>query len=124
MSRERARAVMLLATVAVVLGILCFVAARGEPLTYPWGVRLWRLLHMNMLGALLTIAGGALGVWAARARSRGLVLATGGWFAVMALLLLVTLGSDANALGGRGDTLAFWLAMALGPLAIALTPDG
>lgn len=78
---------------------------------------------MNMLGAVLSVAAGALGIVAWRLRSAGLALAMGTSFSILALATLVTLGSDANFTGGRGDTFAFYLAMALGPLAIALTPE-
>jgi len=122
-SGQRSRAVAVLATVAIVIGILTFFAARGEPFTQAGGVRLWRLVHMNMFGAILTLIGGTMGAVAARRHSRGLVLATGGLFMIVALATLVTIGSAANFTGGRGDTFAFWLAMGIGPLALALTPD-
>lgn len=123
MSPRRARAVGILAVTAVVIGVLAFFAARGAPFAQAGGVRLWRLVHMNMLGAVLSVAAGALGIVAWRLRSAGLALAMGTSFSILALATLVTLGSDANFTGGRGDTFAFYLAMALGPLAIALTPE-
>ena len=123
MSGRRARVVGVLAFVAIAVGVLTLVAARNEPVALAGGVRLWRLVHMNMVGSLLTLGAGVLGVVAWRRRSTGLALATGAMFSVLALATLVTLGSDANFTGGRGDTFAFYLAMALGPLAIALTPE-
>lgn len=123
MSPTRARAVGVLGTVALVVGIAALIAAAGEPLTYPWGVRLWRLVHMNMLGALLTTGGAAGALWAARARSRNGTVLVGLWFGLLAVLLLMTLGSEANLTGGRGDTLSMLLAMTIGPLALALTPE-
>jgi hypothetical protein len=78
---------------------------------------------MNMLGALLTICGAAGALWAARARSRNGAIVVGLWFGLLAVLLLMTLGSEANLTGGRGDTLSMLLAMTTGPLALALTPE-
>jgi len=123
MSARRAQAVGILALIAVVIGVLTLIAARNAPFALAGGVRLWRLLHMNMLGSVLTLGAGGLGIVAWRRRSVGLTLAAGVSFSVLALATLVTLGSDANFTGGRGDTFAFYLAMALGPLAIALTPE-
>ena len=123
MSGRRAQVVGILALTAVVVGLLTLIAARNAPFALAGGVRLWRLVHMNMLGSVLTLGAGALGVVAWRRRSAGLALAAGAAFSVLALATLVTLGSDANFTGGRGDTFAFYLAMALGPLAIALTPE-
>lgn len=123
MSGRRAQVVGVLALVAITVGVLTLVASRNEPFALAGGVRLWRLVHMNMLGSVLTLGAGVLGVVAWRRRSVGITLATGASFSMLALATLVTLGSDANFTGGRGDTFAFYLAMAIGPLAIALTPE-
>jgi hypothetical protein len=123
MSGRRSRAVAVLATVAIVIGILTLIASRNEPFTQAGGVRLWRLIFMNTFGSVLTLIGGTLGAFAAYRRSRGLVLAAGALFSIVALATLVTIGSAANFTGGRGDTFAFWLAMGIGPLALVLTPD-
>ena len=84
MSGRRAQVVGVLALVAITVGVLTLVAARNEPFALAGGVRLWRLVHMNMLGSVLTLGAGVLGVVAWRRRSVGITLATGASFSVLA----------------------------------------
>jgi uncharacterized membrane protein len=123
MSPERAKATNVLGVVAVVVGAVMLIAARGEDFAYPSGVRLWRLLHMSMAGAIATLAIGVIAIVAARKGSRVLAKTAGALFAAVAAFTLVTLGTDATFTGGRADTVAFWMALSLGLLALTLTPE-
>lgn len=123
MSPARTRATLVLGTVAVVVGAAMIIATLSEPFTYSRGVRLWRLIHMSTAGALVTVLIGVVAILAARSASRTLAKGAGALFGATALFTLVTLGTEATITGGRADTVAFWLALALGLLALTLTPE-
>ena len=60
-----------------------------------------------------------LGGWLAR---RWLTIAAGAGFAVATAIQLLQLGRDTNWFGGTGSTFSFWLGLAVGLLAVGLTP--
>jgi hypothetical protein len=66
------------------------------------------------LGALAVLGG-----WLGR---RSLTVAAGAGFAVATAIQLVQLGRDTNWFGGTGSTFSFWLGLAVGLLAVGLTP--
>jgi hypothetical protein len=121
------RAATVLGTMAVMVGIVGVILAEGNPTT-PRGTLIgWPqievvLVSFNRLGAAVTTAAGGMAILAARIRSAPLLAATAVVFAVMAAQVVVQWGRGANLLGGSGQNLSLWMALAagLGVLAWAL----
>ena len=119
------RAVLVLGGLALVAGLstLLLGLADGQPFLATQGVRLGTLMHLNPLGALVTVALAVLTLAAGAVRSRLLVqLAAASWL-LAALQVVAQGGREPNVLGGTASTLAFFLAMAAGLAAIGFTPD-
>jgi hypothetical protein len=123
LDRSRIRAATLLAVAAIVIGVLCFVNARGQPFALSGGVRLWRLIHMSQLGAVVVVAFGALALIGARRASAALTLVAGVLYAVAGLFTLVTLGTAAGVLGGRADTLVLFFVEGVGLITLATVSE-
>jgi hypothetical protein len=121
MTGRRRRIVAFVGGVTTALGIAGFVAAGHVAFDDRRGWPLWHILHFNRLGAAVTI--GLLALAAAIAGSRTLLVAVGIGFALCWVATLLFTGGADNVLGGRGDTLSFFLASALGLLTLALAPD-
>jgi uncharacterized membrane protein YphA (DoxX/SURF4 family) len=119
-----------LGLVAIVVGIVGFIASRSVGFTAKQGVRIgndnWelKLLWFNRLSALLTVVLGVavVGIWQLkRRRSDNLIPAAA--FGLLAIFQLATtkFNSDGGAfdfegglLGGNGTTVAFWAMLAVG----------
>jgi len=131
------RALLVLATLAVLLGVVALIKARDVGFTeanpptvdpgamlfgtsddLPWG----KLLQFNPLGALVTLMLGGAALVGAWLRARALVLVGAVGFAVVAIQVLAQFGRDSNVLGGRGGNLGLFLALAIGFAVLALTP--
>jgi hypothetical protein len=131
------RALLVLAALAVVLGVVALIKARdvgfteANPATVdpgavlfgtsddlPWG----KLLQFNPLGALVTLVLGVLALVGAWLRQRWLVIVAAIGFAACAIQVLVQFGRSSNLLGGRGGNLGVFLAFAVGLAVLALTP--
>jgi len=123
MPQARRRAALVIASLAVAAGIAGFLASSNESFSAHLGLPLWHILHFNRVGAAVTIAIGALAAIGAGAGRRVLVAVAGYLFAGAWILTLVQTGRATNWLGGRGDTMAFFLAAAVGLLMIALVPN-
>jgi hypothetical protein len=131
------RALFVLSTVAVLLGVVALIKARDVGFTeanpptvdpgamlfgtsddLPWG----KLLQFSPLGAILTLALGALALVGTWLRARGLVLLAAAGFAACAIQVLVQFGREPNVLGGRGGNLGVFIAFAVGFAVLALAP--
>jgi hypothetical protein len=115
---------MVFGSVACVLGVIALINAAGQPLFADRGEQLWKLFAMNPAAALLTVGFGLLTLVGAASGKRGPVIIGGAVFTVAAGLTLVAVGRSFNVLGGRASTLSFWLALGVGLLACALSPEG
>lgn len=90
-----------------------FAASRGAILGWEKGEL--KLLWVTPLGALLTLALGALAVVGALLHRRVLGIAAAAGFALMTVQVLVQWrGTDGGVLGGTGANLAFWGMLAAG----------
>jgi hypothetical protein len=137
MTGRSRRALLVLAALAIVLGVVALIKARDVGFTeanpasvdtgamlfgtdddLPWG----KLLEFNPLGALVTLTLGVLALVGGWLRIRWLVLAAAAAFGACAIQALVQVGRDANVLGGRGGNLGVSLALAVGLAVVALTP--
>jgi hypothetical protein len=131
------RAELVLAVIAVALGVVALIKARdvgfsdayppavdsgamlfGTDDDLPWG----KLLQFNPLGALVTLALGALALVGGWLRARWLVLVAAVGFGGCAIQVLAQFGRSSNALGGRGGNLGLFIALAVGLAVLALTP--
>jgi uncharacterized membrane protein YphA (DoxX/SURF4 family) len=124
---HRARAVRALGVVAVIVGIVGVVSARGGAFAakqghivgYAKGNWELKLIWLNVLSALLTIAFGMLAVAGASFRRSILSWIAALGFALMSLQVLLQWRVTSNGwtggfLGGTGGTLAFWVMLAVG----------
>ena len=123
MSGGRRSACRILGAVAVVIGVWGSIAALDAPFTAERGTPLARLMNLNLLGALVTLAGGVLAVGAGAVGRRAAAALPGLLFGAATLITLVGLGRSFNPLGGRGNTLSFFLMETVGLLALALMPE-
>jgi len=123
---------MVLGIASVVLGTLGLVLASGTGFTagtgaivigssddLPWG----KIVQFNPLGALVTIALGALAFGGAWKGSRAAVLVASAGFVACAIQVAVQYGRSSNVLGGRGGNLGVFLALGVGLALLALTPE-
>ena len=135
-SRVR-RAELVLAALAVALGVVALIKARDRGFTdanppaadpgamlfgtdddLPWG----KLLQFNPLGALVTLILGVLALVGSWLRTRWLVLLAAVGFGGCAIQVIAQFGRSSNALGGRGGNLGAFIAFAVGLAVLALTP--
>lgn len=131
------RALLVLSTIAVLLGVVALIKARdvgfseanppavdpgamlfGTSDDLPWG----KLLQFSPLGGLVTLVLGALALVGAWLRVRALVLLAAAGFVACAIQVLAQFGRSSNVLGGRGGNLGVFLAFAVGLGVLALTP--
>lgn len=116
-------AALVLGGVGVLGGVLGLVGAIGQPFTAPEGDRIGALFHLNMLGAVVSVLLGAVALAGAALMQRAVVLAaSAGWLAA-AILTVLQSGREVNLLGGTASTLAFFLGIGAGLLALAIAPD-
>lgn len=123
MTRDRRRAVAILAAVAVTGGLAGLVNALGGEFLADRGSQLWRLYTMNAFGGLVTIVGGLIGLGAFAMRSKVIAGLAGLIFLGVAGLTLTALGQTYNLFGGRGSTVSFWLMLGIGFTALAASPE-
>jgi hypothetical protein len=131
-SRRARRFALVVAAVAVVAGVAGFIVAGNKPFIGATGARVGtgellgggELFFIDRLGALATVglAGVAfVGAWLGR---RGLLTVAGAGFALATVLILFQAGRRTNWLGGRGNTMSFFLACALTFLVLGMTRTG
>jgi hypothetical protein len=133
------RAILVLAGVAVVIGVIGLIKARhvdftaaDPPASDPGALllsasddSLWgKLLQFSPLGALVTVGLGVVAFVGAWLRMRALVVIAGIGFAACAIQVVAQFGRDSNVLGGRGGNLALYLGLAVGLATLARTPVG
>jgi hypothetical protein len=137
MNGRARRAALVLATLAIMLGVVALIKARDVGFTeanppavdpgamlfgtsdeLPWG----KLLQFSPLGALLTLTLGVLALVGAWLHTRLLVIVAAVGFAGCTIQVLAQFGRDSNVLGGRGGNLAAYLGLAVGLGVLALTP--
>lgn len=124
MRSDRRSGVLILATIAIVIGIAGFINALDAPsLTSGFKAQLWRLVSMSQLGALITLVGGLLAMGSVRAGRRGLAATAGLLFMAAAGFTLVAVGRSFNWLAGRASTLSLWLLLGVGLLALMISPE-
>jgi hypothetical protein len=123
MTVGRRRVVAFLAGLTMALGAAGFVAAGRVAFDDRRGWPLWHILHFNRLGASVTIGLGLLALIGVTLGLRAMVVAAAIGFAACWVDTLVFTGGAHNFLGGRGDTLSFFLAAGLGLLILALAPE-
>jgi hypothetical protein len=116
-------AALVLGVVGVVGGVLGFLESAGQPFTAPEGARVGALFHLNPLGSAVAVALGAVTLAGAWSRQRAVTLAASAGWLVAALLTVAQAGREVNLLGGTGSTLAFFLGLGAGLLALAIAPD-
>ncbi len=123
MTRDRARAVAVLSTVAIVGGAAGTIDALGAELFADRGAQLLRLYAMNTFGGLVTVVGGLIGVGGFALRSKALAGLAGLLFLGVAGISLIALGQTYNLFGGRASTLTLWLMLGVGFTALAASPE-
>ncbi len=124
MRSDRRSGVLILATIAIVIGIAGFINALDAPsLTSGFKAQLWRLVSMSQLGALITLVGGLLAMGSVRTGKRGLAATAGLLFMAAAGFTLVAVGRSFNWLAGRASTLSLWLLLGVGLLALVISPE-
>lgn len=117
-------AVVVLGVLGIVVGALGLAVAAGQPLTAPEGARIGAFVHVNLLGAGLTLVLGAVALVGAGLGARAIVAVSGAGWLVGALLTVLQSGRDPNLLGGSAATLGLFMAVGTGLLVLAAAPDG
>ncbi len=132
MRSERARAGMVLAVIALAIGIVGLWFARDLGFSEPEGAFVFpqtddffwaRQAQFNPLSALATIAIGVIALAGAITRQRAVVLAAATLSLIGAVVMLVDLTRAEPLLGGRGGNVSLLLALGLGLALLALTPN-
>ena len=132
MTRLR-RAEAAVAAVGIVIGICGLVVARNLEFTAATGGVLFersddmiwgKLFQFSPLGAIVTIALGALALLGSWAGRRALVFMAAGGFALCAVQVIAQFGREDNVFGVRGGNLSLFLALAVGLLVLALADVG
>lgn len=101
-----------------------FAAATGATVLGSSDDLLWgKIVQFNALGALVTMALGALALVGAWKGSRAAVLVAAAGFGACTLQVAVQFGHSSNVLGGRGGNLGVYLALSVGLALLALTPE-
>lgn len=116
-------AAMVLGALGVLGGVLGFAASSGQPFTAAEGVRIGELFHLNPLGSAVSVALGLVALAAGLLRQRTVVLAASAGWLIAALLTGAQSGREVNLLGGTASTLAFFLGLGAGLLALAIAPE-
>lgn len=112
---ERNRtAALVIASVAIVVGVLAFVAARHAGFSAAPDRSLRKVIDANRLGSLVLIVIGSIAFAGAWSHRRALLIAAAVAAAAAAVLVVVQTGQPTNWLGGRGNTFAFFAACAVG----------
>jgi hypothetical protein len=102
---------------AVALGVVSLV---GAIVGRPGGT--FAFVHLGHHGYLVVLIGGLLAGVAGWFGLRILVLAAGAAYVVAAVVQALLIGRHSDPFGGDGSTVAFWLALGVGLLAVGLTP--
>ncbi len=102
---------------AVALGVVSLV---GALVGRPGGT--FAFVHLGHHGYLVVLIGGLLAGVAGWLGLRPLVLATGLGFLAAAVVQALLIGRRSDPFGGDGSTVALWLALGIGLLALGLTP--
>ncbi len=118
---ERAKAVYWIAALAIAAGLLGAINAIRFPVD-PIGRVLVGLFPINVLGGFVLIGLGAVAVAGGYRRSAAIVVLGGLASGFLALTQLAGIGESWNRLGGHASTASLFLAIAVGLLALGLTP--
>ncbi len=116
-------AALVLGVLGVLSGAAGFAVSAGQPFTAAEGARVGELFHLNPLGSLVSVVLGLVAIAGAAARLRVVVLvAAAGWL-LAALQVVLQSGREPNLLGGTASTLALFLGLGAGLLALAVAPE-
>lgn len=124
---KRRRAIQILGSVAVVIGVVGLVASRSGSFAAEqgslvgWSFLELKVLWFNPLSAILTAILGCVALAGAMMNKRILTVVSGAVFAFMALQVIIQWRYNDGAwtggvLGGTGGNLAFWALLAAGLL--------
>ena len=102
---------------ALALGVVSLV---GALVARPGGT--FAFVHLGHHGYLVVLIGGVLAGVAGWLGLRWLVVATGTAYLVAAVVQALMIGRGSDPFGGDGSTVALWLALGIGLLAVGLTP--
>jgi hypothetical protein len=122
-TRERRGAVIVLVVAAITLGLAAAINGLGAGFMADRGPNLWRLFAASTFGGLLTIVGAVVAAGSIATRSKAPAALAGLLFLAMSGLTIVGIGQTWNPFGGRGSTASFWLALGVGLLALAISPE-
>ena len=116
-------AALVLGALGVIGGLAGLSFSSGQAVTAAEGARIGAFMHLNPLGAIVSVVLGVVALAGAGLRLQPVVLAAAaGWLAA-AVLTVVQSGREPNWLGGTAATLSFFLAVGAGLLALAIAPD-
>jgi hypothetical protein len=102
---------------ALTLGVVSLV---GAVVGRPGGT--FAFVHLGHHGYLVALIGGVLAGVAGWFGLRPLVLGVGVAYLVAAVVQALLIGRGSDPFGGDGSTVAFWLALGIGLLALGVTP--
>jgi hypothetical protein len=115
------RAELVIAGVALALGIAGLIVASNLPFTASRGELVLRFgPSFNPLGAVVVIVLAALAVAGALLNRQALVFTSAGGFALIGIQVLLQFGRPTNWLGSRGSNLSLSIGMAAGLAVLAL----
>lgn len=116
------RAAVVIASVALGVGLAALVVSSDLAFTAPRGELLGPLMAFNPLGAIVTTVLAIVALAGAAWRSRAVVALGGAGFGAAALLQLVQAGRATNVLGGRPSTFSFFLFVGVGLVVLGGSP--